>query len=182
MTGASRTWPWLALALALLLAFQTQRLAKVEVSQSKQAAAQAQKSQAATEIKAAAVIDHGAAQQENTHDYTQKLASLEAGRTADAARIAGLQHDIRSAATRNAQAAGDAAACRGLADQHQRLAALASEGAGLVSEAGGLVAKRDAQVELLRGQVSVDPVCSACRCKTDSNARVQSISHPMPVK
>ena len=156
MSGASRFWPWLALALALLLAFQTQRLAKVEVSQSKQAVAQAEKAQAATEIKAAAVLDHGAAQQENTHDYTQEMAALEAGRTADAARIAGLQHDIRSAATRNAQLAGDAAACRDLADQHQRLAALAAEGAAVVGELGGLVKKRDVQVDFLRNQVTVE--------------------------
>ena len=156
MTGASRIWPWLALALALLLALQTQRLARVEIFQSKQAQTQAEQAQAATEKKAEAVVNHGAAQQENTHGYTQKLAKLEAGRAADAARIAGLQHDIRSTATRNAQLASDAAARRNLADQHQRLAALASEGAELVSEADGLVAKRDAQVELLRGQIAAD--------------------------
>jgi len=156
MTGASRIWPWLALALALLLAVQTQRLAKVETSQAKQAAVQAQQSQAATETKAVAMVTHGAAQQENNHDYTQELARLEAGRAADAARIAGLQHDIRGAATRNAQLAGDAAACRDLADQHERIAALAAEGAELVSEADGLVAKRDAQVNLLRGQIAAD--------------------------
>ena len=156
MTGASRFWPWLALALALLLAFQTQRLAKVEVSQSKQAAAQAQQAQAAIEIKATAVLEHGAAQQENTHDHTQTLAKLEAGRVADAVRIAGLQHDIRNSATRSAQLASDAAACRGLADQHQRLAALAAEGAGLVGDLGGLVQKRGAQVSLLRGQITAD--------------------------
>ncbi|MFN3732260.1 hypothetical protein [Comamonas testosteroni] len=156
MTGATRIWPWLALALALLLAVQTQRLAKVETSQSKAAAAQAQKAQAATEKKAAAVVEHGVAQQESTHDYTQEMARLEAGRAADAARIAGLQRDIRGAATRNAQLAGDAAACRDLADQHQRLAALASEGAGLVGELGGLVQKRDTQVSLLRGQIAAD--------------------------
>ena len=132
------------------------RIARVEVSQSKQATVQAQQSQAATEKKAEAVITHGTAQQENTHDYTQALAKLEAGRTADAARIAGLQYDIRSAATRNAQLAGDAAACRDLADQHQRLAALASEGAAVVGELGGLVQKRDAQVNLLRGQIKAD--------------------------
>ena len=132
------------------------RIARVETSQSKQAQVQAQQAQAATEKKATAVIAHGTAQQENTHDYTQKLATLEAGRTADAARIAGLQHDIRAAATRNAQLAGDAAACRDLADQHQRLSALAAEGAGLVSEVDGLVARRDAQVELLRGQIAAD--------------------------
>ena len=158
MSGASRFWPWLALALALLLVLQTQRLARVEISQSKHAVAQAQKAQAATEIKAAAVIDHGAAQQDNTHDYTQEMAALEAGRTADAARIAGLQHDIRRAATRNAQLAGDATACRGLADQYQRLAALTAEGAAVVDELGGLVKRRDAQVDLLLGQVTVDRV------------------------
>lgn len=156
MTGASRIWPWLALGLALLLALQTQRLAKVQVFQSKQAAAQAQQTQAAIEKKAAAVLGHGAAQQENTHGYTQTLAKLEAGRAADAARIAGLQHDIRSAATRSAQLAGDAGACRDLADQHQRLAALASEGAGVVGELVGLVEHRDAQINALIGQVRVD--------------------------
>lgn len=156
MTGASRFWPWLALTLALLLAFQTQRLAKVEVSQSKQDLAQAQKAQVAIEKKAVAVVTHGADQQENTHDYTQQLAALEVGRAADAARIAGLQHNIRSAATRNAQLAGDAAACRDLADQHQRLAALAGEGAGVVGQLVGLVERRDAQVNALKGQVDVD--------------------------
>ena len=156
MTGASRIWLWLALALALLLAVQTQRLARVEISQSKLVAANAQQSQAATEKKAVAVVTHGAAQQENTHEYTQKLAALEAGRAADAARIASLQHDVRSAATRNAQLAGDAAACRNLADQHRRLAAIAAEGAEVVGELGGLVEKRDTQVKLLRGQIATD--------------------------
>ena len=163
MTGASRIWPWLALLLAAVLALQTHRLtsaqlelAGVDASQSKQIAAQAQQAQAATKKKAEAVIEHGSAQQENTHDYTQKLAALEAGRAADTARIASLQHDIRAAATRNAQLASDAAACRGLADQHEQIAALAAEGAGLVSEADGLVAKRDAQVGLLIGQVAAD--------------------------
>ena len=156
MTGGSRIWPWLALALALLLALQTQRLAKVDIAQSKQVAANAQQAQAAIEKKAEAVVEHGSAQQKNTHDYTQEMARLQAGRVADAVRIAGLQHYIKSAATRNAQLAGDAAACRGLADQHQRLAALAAEGAELVSEADGLVARRDAQVALLRGQVATD--------------------------
>ena len=156
MTGVSRIWPWLALALAMLLALQTQRLAKVEISQSEQAQAQAQQALAAAEKKAVAVLVHGTAQQDNTHDYTQTLAKLEAGRTADAARIAGLQHDIRNAATRNAQLAGDAAACRDLADQHQRLAALAAEGAAVVGELGGVVKKRDVQVTALQRQLKVD--------------------------
>ena len=158
--------PAIAYGLLLVLAFAAgwlvngwradARIARVEVAQSKQTSAQAQQSQAAIEKKAKAVIAHGAAQQENTHDYAQEMARLEAGRVADAARIAGLQHDIRTAATRNAQASGDAAACRDLADQHQRLAALVGEGAAVVGELGGLVKRRDAQVEVLRGQVMVD--------------------------
>ncbi|KGH27770.1 hypothetical protein [Comamonas testosteroni] len=130
--------------------------ARVESTQASQGEAQAKQSQAVTEKKAEAVVEHGTAQQENTHDYTQEMARLEAGRTADAARIAGLQHDIRSAATRNAQLASDAAARRDLADQHQRLAALAAEGAEVVGELSGLVEKRDAQVKLLRGQIAAD--------------------------
>ena len=156
----------LAVGLLLVLAFAAgwlvngwraeARMARAESSQSKQAQAQAQQAQEATEKKATAVVDHAAAQQDNTHDYTQKLAVLEAGRTADAARIAGLQHDIRTAATRSAQLAGDAAACRDLADRHQRLAALAGEGAGVVGQLVGLVERRDAQVSALKGQMQVD--------------------------
>ena len=156
----------LAVGLLLVLAFAAgwlvngwraeARMARAESSQSKQAQAQAQQAQEATEKKATAVVDHAAAQQDNTHDYTQKLAVLEAGRTADAARIAGLQHDIRTAATRSAQLAGDAAACRDLADQHQRLAALAGEGAGVVGQLVGMVERRDAQVAALKGQLQVD--------------------------
>lgn len=132
------------------------RIARVEISQSKVGEAQSQKAQAATEKKAESVISHGTAQQENTHDYTQKLAVLETSRAADAARIAGLQHDIRAAATRNAQLASDAAACRDLADQHQRLATLVGEGASVVDQLVGLVERRDAQVKTLKGQVAVD--------------------------
>ena len=134
------------------------RFARAESLQSKQAQAQAQQAKAATEKKATAVVTHAAAQQDNTHDFTQKLATLEAGRTADAARIAGLQHDIRAAATRNAQLASDAAACRNLADQHQRLATLAGEGAGVVGQLVGLVERRDAQVNALKRQVQIDGV------------------------
>jgi hypothetical protein len=163
MTGGAQV---ISAGLLLILAFSAgwavngwradARIARAESSQSKQAQALAQKAQAAIEKKATSVVNHAAAQQDNTHDYMQKLAALEAGRTADAARIAGLQHDVRSAATRSAQLAGDAAACRDLADRHERLAALAAEGAGLVGEADGLVAKRDAQVDALAGQARAD--------------------------
>lgn len=165
MTGRAKT---IAAALALAGAFaagwtaQVWRAdaaaARVEAKQSKAEATQAQQSQAATENKAGALLEHAAAQQENTHDYTQKLAQLEAGRAADSVRIAGLQRDISAAATRSAQAAGDAAACRDLADRHQRLAATAAEGAGVVGQLIGLVDKRDVEVGLLHGQVVADRV------------------------
>lgn len=124
--------------------------------QSKKALTQAQQSQAATETKAAGRLQHAAAQQDNTHAYTQEIQRLEAGRTADAARIASLQHHLRTTATQHAQAASDAAACRDLADQHQQLAAHAAQGAGVVGELVHLVQQRDAQVNALMGQVQAD--------------------------
>ncbi|QTX22153.1 hypothetical protein [Comamonas aquatica] len=126
--------------------------------QSKQALAQAQQAQQATETKAAGRLQHAAAQQDNTHAYTQEIQRLEAGRTADAARIASLQHHLRTTATQHAQAASDAAACRDLADQHKRLAALAAEGAEMVGELGGLVKRQDVQVMLLKEQLAMDRV------------------------
>lgn len=84
--------------------------ARVQAVQPEIDVAQAQQLLAATENKAGALLQHARDQQDNTHDYTQKLAQLEAGRAADAARIASLQHAISAAATRSAQAASDAAA------------------------------------------------------------------------
>ncbi len=130
--------------------------ARVQAEQSGKEVAQAQQSQVATENKAGALLQHAHVQQENTHDYTQKLVQLEAGRAADTARIASLQHAISAASTRSAQLASDAAACRDLADRHRRLAVLASEGAGLVVEASHLVEQRNAEIGLLRGQVAAD--------------------------
>ena len=124
--------------------------------QSKQALAQSQQALKATETKAAGRLQHAAAQQDNTHAYTQEIQRLEAGRTADAARIASLQHNLRTTATQHAQAVSDAAACRDLADQHQRLAALAAEGAGLVGQGVELVQRRDAEVSVLKRQVEIE--------------------------
>ncbi len=161
----AHAWQLLALTLAGLLLWQTLRLASAEVAEAKadqalstHIATQARLAQAETTNKAGALLEHAGAQQHNTHDYTQELAALAASRAADAGRIAGLQHDIRAAATRNAQLAGDAAACRNLADQHERLAARVAEGAGVVGELVGLVKQRDAQVMALKGQVTADGV------------------------
>lgn len=163
MTGRSKTFlVTLSLAGAFAAGWLVQSwradaaAARIEVRQAGEEVAQAQQSQAATENQASALLEHAGAQQENTHGYTHKMAELEAGRAADAARIAGLQRAISAAATRNAQAAGDTAACRALTNQHQRLAALAAAGAGLVGEFGSLVERQDAQVKLLSGQIAVD--------------------------
>lgn len=129
---------------------------KVQAAQSKQGEAQAQQEQVAIETKAVQLLQHSANQQENTHVYTQKISGLESSRAADAVRIAGLQQQLRATATAHAQAASDAAACRDLADQHQRLAALATQGAGVVGEFVALVERRDAQIGALIGQVRAD--------------------------
>ena len=156
-------WQLLALALAGVLLWQTLRLAGAEVAEAKaqqalstHIATQDRQALAETTKKAGALLAHAGAQQDNTHDYTQELAALAASRAADAGRIAGLQHDIRATATRNAQLAGDAAACRNLADQHERLAARVAEGAGVAGELVDLVKLRDAQVMALKGQVAAD--------------------------
>ena len=124
--------------------------------QSKQVLAQTQQALQDTENKAAGRLQHAAAQQDNTHAYTQEIQRLEAGRAADAARIASLQHNLRTTATQHAQAASNAAACRHLADQHQQLATHLAQGAGVVGELVGLVQQRDAQVNALMGQVQAD--------------------------
>lgn len=156
-------WQLLGLALAGLLLWQTLRLASAEVAEAKakqalsdHIAGQAVAVNVETTKKAGALLEHAGAQQENTHDYTQDLQRLEAARAADAGRIAGLQHDIRAAATRNAQLAANGAAARDLADQHEQLAARVAEGAGVVGELVGLVEVRDAQVRVLLGQVAAD--------------------------
>lgn len=163
MTGRGKTiLAGLALAGAFAAGWVTQGwradavAARVEAKQSKQDASHAKQAKDAIENKAGALLQHAAAQQDNTHDYTQKLRALEAGRAADAVRIAGLQRNISAAATRHAQAASDAAACRDLADRHERLAALAGEGGAVVAGLAGLVRQRDAEIGLLRGQIAAD--------------------------
>ena len=163
MTGRGKTiLATLALAGAFAAGWVAQgwrsdaALARVQAEQSSKDMAQAQQSQVATENKAGALLQHARDQQDNTHDYTQKLAQLEAGRAADTARIASLQHAISAAATRSAQAASDAAACRDLADRHQRLAALAGEGGAVVAGLASLVRQRDAEVGLLQVQIALD--------------------------
>ena len=157
---AARIWPWAALALAAAVGLQEIRvrglqvdLAKLEVSQAKTAQTQAQQAQAATENKAAVLLEHATNQQENVYEYRQKLAELETRRARDAADIASLQQQLRTTATQRAQAAADAAAAT---DHYQRLAAHLADGAGVVGELVGLVERRDAQVDLLKQQVLME--------------------------
>lgn len=160
-----RAWPWLSLGLAALVLVQQHRidgrdvdLAKLREAHEKTLRTQAQQALAATEKKAGALLEHAGQQQENTHAYTQKIAALEAARTADADRISRLQHDIRATATAtaHAQAASDAAACADLANRHQHLAAHLAEGAGVVGGLVGVVQQRDAQVDALKNQLLID--------------------------
>lgn len=162
-TMKAHAWQLVALALVVLTLWQTLRLASAEVAAaqtqtalSRHIATQALAAEADTAKKAGALLKHAVAQQENTHAYTQELQRLEAARAADAGRIASLQHDIRAAATRNAQLAADGAAARDLADRHQQLAARVAEGAGVVGELINLVNVRDAQVAAVLGQVALD--------------------------
>lgn len=159
----SKVWPWVALALAALVGVQQLRiaglqvgLAKMETSQAKAGEVQAQKSQEAIEKDAAALLDHGQSTQKNIYEYTQTIQKLEAGRAADAGRIAGLQHSLRVTATQHAQAASDLAACRDLADRHQELGELAARSAGVIGRSIGLVQQRDAEVMLLKAQVTTE--------------------------
>lgn len=163
MTGRGKTIvAAMALAGAFAAGWTTQgwradaAAARVQAEQSGKDVTQAQQTLAASENKAGALLQHARDQQDNTHDYTQKLVQLEAGRAADTARIASLQHAIRAAATRSAQAASDAAACRDLADRHQQLAALAGQGGAVVAGLASLVRQRDAEVGLLQGQIRAD--------------------------
>lgn len=160
-----RAWPWLSLGLAALVLLQQHRidgrdvdLAQLRESHAKTMQSQAQQAQEAIEKKASALLGHAGQQQENAHAYTQKIAALEAARTADADRINRLQHDIRTTATAtaHAQAASNAAACADLRDRHQHLAALTAEGAAVADGLIGLVQQRDAQVDALKNQLLLD--------------------------
>jgi seryl-tRNA synthetase len=158
-----RAWPWLSLGLAALVLVQQHRidsrdvdLAQLRESHAKTLQTQAQQAQAATEKKASALLGHAGKQQENAHAYTQKIAALEAARTADADRINRLQHDVRTTATAHAQAASNAAACADLANRHQHLSTLTAEGAAVADGLISLVQQRDAQVDALKNQLLLD--------------------------
>ena len=158
-----KAWPWVAMALAALVLVQQLRVERLQVqlaqaneNHEKTMRAQTQQALAATEKKAGALLEHAGQQQENTHDYTEKITALESARADAAARIERLQHDIRTTATAHAQAASNAAACADLANRHQHLSALTAEGAAVADGLIGLVQRRDAQVDALKSQLLLD--------------------------
>lgn len=162
-TFIPKLWPWLALGLAVLVLLQQLRVAGLQVnvstleaSHAKAGQEQAQQAQEATKKDAGALLEHAGNQQGNIYEYTQTIQKLEAGRGADAARIASLQHNLRATATQHAQAASDLAACRSLGDRHQELAVLAARSAGVIGRSIDLVQQRDAEVTLLKKQVMTE--------------------------
>lgn len=162
-----KVWPWVALGLAALVMLQQLRVAGLQVglaslvaAQAKAGQAQAQQAQVAIKRDADALLQHAGNTQGNVYEYTQTIQKLEAGRTTDAGRIAGLQHSLRTTATQYAQAAGDLAACRSLGDRHQELAELAARSAGVIGRSIDLVQQRDAEVILLQKQVMTERVLS----------------------
>lgn len=159
----SKLWLWASLGLAAALAVQTNRiadlkkdLAKAESAQAKEGEKQAQQAQVATKKEATALLDHAGNTQDNVYEYTQKIQQLEAGRAADAGRITGLQHSLRTVTSARDRAAGDLAACRALADRHEQLGELAARSAGLVGRFVQLVEQRDAEVNVLHKQVQIE--------------------------
>jgi predicted RNase H-like nuclease (RuvC/YqgF family) len=132
------------------------KLAEQKLEQVTAEASRTEHTLEAVTLNSTSVAEHSSDQQKNLHAYTEKISELQAARSADAAHIKRLQHDIRAAATAYAQASSDAAACRNLANQHEKLATDLAEGAGVVAELVSVVRRRDSEVELLQGQIKLD--------------------------
>ncbi|ROR25172.1 hypothetical protein EC845_1212 [Comamonas sp. BIGb0124] len=118
---------------------------------------------------------HSRLQQDNTHAFTTNLLGLArseaagaARRDSDADRIAGLQRDLRAAATASAQSAVDARAAGDLRDQNRQLLGMVERGIGSVGRLRAVVGRgvevverRDAEVSALKGQVKADRAARA---------------------
>ena len=132
------------------------QLAELKLEHAAAEASRTERTLEAVTLNSTSAAEHSSGQQENLHAYTEKISELQSARSADAAYIKRLQHDIRTTATAYAQASSDAAACRNLADQHEKLATDLAEGAGVVAELVSVVRRRDSEVELLQGQIKLD--------------------------
>lgn len=152
------------LVLLVLLAAQTVRLhfeqrahdqLKVEVAEADRTRAEA--ALKASEDDAAKKLAHATATQENVHEFTVSQPTRDALARADLAVAHRLRIDAeRRAATYRAQAQANAAACSDLADRLEALDRHVVEGAAVVAGLRGDLVRRDAEVALLRGQITAD--------------------------
>lgn len=154
----------LCLVLLALLAAQTLRLHAEQVSHERLKAQVAQdareRTSAALKQEQKTATDeraHAQASQENSDEYTTSQPVRDAIARADLAVADRLRRDAeRRAATYRAQAQANAAACLDLADRHAALDRHVVEGAAVVAGLRGDLVRRDAEVALLRGQITAD--------------------------
>lgn len=165
---------WFVLAVVMVLAsaagVQTMRLAGVRADLAALGEKHAKQEAADAVANADGLLRQATLQQENIHAFRTNMLALalksQAGtatRAADADRIAGLQRDLRSAATASAQSAADAAAAGDLRDQNRQLLGLVERGVGVVGYLRGVVgrgvevvSRRDAEVAAALGQIAAD--------------------------
>lgn len=108
---------------------------------------------------------HAEDQQKKEESYAaQILVVKNAGAVdrADAVRLRRQLSDYTSSATRPGET--DAVACQRAQDRLPRVGALLAEGVGLEAESRELIRQRDAEVELLLGQIKIDRAA----CSPDS--------------
>jgi uncharacterized protein involved in exopolysaccharide biosynthesis len=108
---------------------------------------------------------HAAQQRQKAEAYEAQIATLKTAGDAyraDAERLRGNLSRYTSGATRPGET--DAAACQRAQDRLPRVGALLAEGIGLEAEGRELVRQRDAEIELLLGQIKTDRAA----CSQDS--------------
>lgn len=106
---------------------------------------------------------HAAAQQQKEEAYATQLAAVKtaaAADRADADRVRNKLAAFTSSATRPGET--DAVACQRAKDRLPRVGSLLAEGVELEAESRELIRQRDAEVDLLLGQIKIDrAACSA---------------------
>lgn len=106
---------------------------------------------------------HAAAQQQKEEAYATQLAAVKtaaAADRADAVRVRNKLTAFTSSATRPGET--DAVACQRAKDRLPRVGSLLAEGVELEAESRELIRQRDAEVDLLLGQIKIDrAACSA---------------------
>lgn len=111
----------------------------------------------AKENDAEVVEQHGQAQQSNELAYIEHLRRVADDARADVDRVERMRLDAEARAYRYRElSATGTDTIKYLADRLRRLEANTVEGADLVAEYRAFVARRDAQVDTLKGQISAD--------------------------